>query len=89
MVELSLNWKTFDQKQETYIQRFESDHEIIGRFKKYTTVANAARDTIHWCSIVASCEMRHSDDLVENKNELENKFQKFLKICDEFLDEIL
>lgn len=88
LVELSLNWKAFDQKQKTYIQKLENDHEIIGRYKKYTTVANAARDTIHWCSIVASCEMKGSDDLIKNKNELENKFQNFLQVCDKFLDKL-
>ncbi len=24
-------------------------------------------DTVHWCRIVASCEMKHTDTLIENK----------------------
>ena len=67
LYELAANWKAFEEKQKSYLTNFENDHELIGKYNKYPTIANTARDTIHWCKIVASCEMKHTNNLIENK----------------------
>ncbi len=89
LIELTSNWKSFEEKQQLYIEEFENDHKIIGKFNKYPSIAQAARDTVHWCSIVASCEMKHTDDLIENKTELRNKFRIFLSACDNYMDSMV
>ena len=86
LIELSANWKVFDEKQETYIFNFGKDHELVGKYNKYPKIANAARDAVHWCKIVASCEKNHADDLVENKNKLQEKYCFFLQVCDEYVN---
>ncbi len=89
LYELAENWKSFEEKQRSYLTHFEKDHELIGNFNKYPSIANAARDTVHWCRIVASCEMKHTDDLIENKKELGEKFKLFLKACDDFINSMV
>ncbi len=88
LVELASNWKGYDQKEAEYRKNFVNDHELIGRFNKYPPIANYARDTIHWCAIVASCEKKVSDDLIENKKELKEKYKLFLQECDKYINSL-
>ena len=89
LLELAANWKSFEEKQRTYLTNFENDHELVGKFNKYPPIAQAARDTVHWCRIVASCEMKQTDDLIENKKELGNKFKIFLTACDDYMNSLV
>jgi hypothetical protein len=89
LFELAANWKSFEEKQRSYLTNFENDHELIGKFNKYPSIAQAARDTVHWCRIVASCEMKLTTDLIENKKELGEKFRKFLTTCDDYMNSIV
>ncbi|MFH7326477.1 hypothetical protein [Desulfurivibrio sp. C05AmB] len=86
LFELTANWKAFDEKQKSYFANFENDHELVGKFNKYPSIAQAARDTVHWCRIVASCEMSQTNDLIENKKEMGERFRKFLKACDDYIN---
>ena len=89
LFELAANWKSFEEKQRTYLTNLENDHELVGKFNKYPSIAQAARDTVHWCRIVASCEMNLTDDLIENKKELGNKFKIFLTACDDYMNSLV
>ncbi len=89
LIELAANWKSFEEKQGTYVANFEKDHELVGKFNKYPSIAQAARDTVHWCRIVASSEMRQTDDLIDNKKELGNKFKDFLSACDDYVNKMV
>lgn len=89
LYELASNWKSFEEKQRSYLTNFENDHELVGKFNKYPQIAQAARDTVHWCRIVASCEMKQTDDLIENKKELGNKFIVFMSACDDYIDNLV
>lgn len=86
--ELAANWMAFDAKQQKYVENFISDYELIGKFNKHPPVANAARDTIHWCKIVAHNEKKQSDDLIENKKELSEKFRVFLDACEDYINKL-
>ena len=88
LYELTINWKSYDEKQKSYISSFENDHELIGKYNKYPSIANAARDTIHWCKIVAFCEKTYVDDVIKNKKELAEKYMLFLRTCDEYIDSL-
>jgi len=85
-VELAANWQPHEKKQSAYEDVFATDYELIGRMKKYPSVANAGRDALHWCQIVAMDEKEHYGDLPERKRELNEKFETFLTKCDEYLD---
>ena len=89
LYELAANWKAFEEKQKSYLTNFENDHELIGKYNKYPNIANTARDTVHWCRIVASSEMRQTDNLIENKKELGGKYGLFLQACDEYLNNLI
>jgi hypothetical protein len=89
LFELTANWKPFDEKQKSYLANFENDHELVGKFNKYPSIAQAARDTVHWCRIVASCEMKQTNDLIENKKEMGEKFKFFLKACDDYINSMV
>jgi superfamily I DNA/RNA helicase len=89
LFELAENWKSFEEKQRSYLTNFQNDHELVGRSNKYPSIAQTARDTVHWCRIVASCEMRQTDDLIENKKELGTKFKKFLTACDDYMNSLV
>jgi len=89
LYELAANWKGFDQKQSCYIEAFEADHELIGRINKYPPVAQVARDTIHWCKIVAAEEKQGSNSTVEHKKELAEKYRNFLCQCDDYLSGLI
>lgn len=89
LFELAANWKSFEEKQRSYLTNFQNDHELVGKFNKYPSIAQAARDTVHWCRIVASCEMKQTDDLIENKKELGEKFKKFLTACDDYMNSLV
>lgn len=89
LFELAENWKSFEEKQRSYLTNFENDHELVGKFNKYPSIAQPARDTVHWCRIVASCEMKQTDDLIENKKELGNKFRVFLTACDDYMNSLV
>lgn len=89
LFELAANWKSYEEKQRSYLTNFENNHELVGKFNKYPSIAQAARDTVHWCRIVASCEMRQTSDLIKNKKEMEEKFKNFLTICDDYLNKMV
>ncbi len=89
LFELAANWKSFEEKQRSYLVNFENDHELVGKFNKYPSIAQAARDTVHWCRIVASCEMKQTHDLIENKKEMGEKFKIFLSACDEYVKSLV
>jgi len=89
LFELAANWKSFEEKQRSYLTNFQNDYELVGKFNKYPSIAQAARDTVHWCKIVASCEMKQTDDLIENKKELGEKFKKFLTACDDYMNSLV
>ena len=89
LFELTANWKSYEEKQRSYLTNFENDHELVGRFNKYPPIAQAARDTVHWCRIVASCEMRQTNNLIENKKEMGEKFKIFLTTCDEYMKSLV
>ena len=89
LFELAANWKSFEEKQRSYLANFENDHELVGKFNKYPSIAQAARDTVHWCRIVASCEMKSTNDLIENKKELGEKFRTFLAVCDGYMKSLI
>lgn len=88
LVELAAIWKGYDQKEKAYINNLDKDHELIGRFNKYTSIANYARDTVHWCKIVASCEKECTNDLIENKEELAKKYRLFLQKCNDYINSL-
>ena len=90
LFELSANWKPFDEKQKFYLENFVNDHELVGKFNKYPSIAQAARDTVHWCRIVASYEMRLAiEDAVKNKKIMGEKFEIFLKTCDDYIESMV
>ena len=86
---MAANWESFEKKQRKYLTNFENDHELVGKFNKYPSISQAARDTVHWCRIVASCEMKQSDDLIESKKELGNKFKVFLNACNDYMNKLV
>jgi hypothetical protein len=86
--ELSNNWTSYDTKLGHYAKFFEKDHEVIGRYNKYPKIAEAARNTVHFCKIVASDEKdgdRHGS-LISNKRELREKYQIFIQTCDKYIE---
>jgi len=89
LYELAANWKAFEEKQKSYLTNFENDHELIGKYNKYPNIANTARDAIHWCKIVASSEMKHTNNLIENKKELGEKYVLFIQACEEHLNNLI
>lgn len=88
-VELAANWKPYEWKESAYLDLPENDHELIGRLRKYPPVANAGRDALHWCKIVASEEKQLPGEPLEPKKELNEKYNIFLSKCDEYLDSIV
>ena len=89
LFELAENWKTYEEKQKSYLTNFQNDHELVGKFNKYPSIAQAARDTVHWCRIVASGEKKQTSDLIENKKELGEKFKIFLTACDDYMNSLV
>lgn len=54
IVELAANWKSYESKENHYRALLDRDHIILGRLQKCgQEVAQAARDTLHWCMLVA------------------------------------
>lgn len=41
LFELAANWKAFGGKQRSYLANFENDHELVGRYNKYPSIAQA------------------------------------------------
>lgn len=89
LYELAANWKPFNEKQSVYASSFELDHSLVGKMNKYPMVSQAARDTLHWCKIVAYEEDTNAKELIERKKELGEKYRGFLSKCDEYLDQIV
>lgn len=89
LYELAANWKTFQEKAPIYSSSFELDHQLIGRISKYPMISQAARDTVHWCKIVAHEENQSTGDAIELKKELGDKYRDFLSKCDAYLDQIV
>lgn len=89
LLELAANWKPFEEKKRPYLTEFENDYKLVGTFNKYPSIAEAARDTVQWCRIVASCEMKLTDDLIENKKELGKQFSNFLTTCDDYMNSMV
>ena len=86
LYELAANWRSYESKRDNYAQAFEADHLLIGRMHKYGDVAKAAKDTVHWCKIVASEEQEGSSGTTHSKSKLAEKHKQFLAACEEFLD---
>lgn len=89
--ELSSNWNAYEVKRGDYATFFAKDHEVIGRYNKYPDIAAAARDTVHFCRIVASDEQEadRRGDLVSHKKELRAKYQAFVQTCDKYIESLL
>ena len=88
--ELSINWNAYEAKQGEYTKFFAKDYEVIGRYNKYPDIAAAARDTVHFCKVVAYGEReadRHGD-LVSNKKELAALYQSFVQTCDKYIESL-
>ena len=88
LVELTSNWKGYDQKEEEYINNFYNDHELLGKYSKYPTIANSLREILLQCKIVASCERDFDKATIKEKEELNNKYEKFLKKCDDHINRL-
>jgi len=87
---LAANWKGFDSKALHYQKAFEQDHALVGRLHKYgQDVAQAGRDTLHWCMLVAEDERANAHERQETKNELAEKHREFLAACDRYLDNLV
>ena len=86
LVELAANWKSFENKKESYIDVFTNDHELIGKFNKYPFVAHSAREVVHLCKIIASDEKENRNEVHENKKVMHDKYNKFLSICENYID---
>ena len=89
LFELAANWKPSEEKTGSYIRAFENDHELVGKYNKYPPIAQAARDTVHWCKIVADCERKCTDDLIKNKQEMGEKYRMFLTACDDHIKKLV
>jgi hypothetical protein len=86
LYELSANWQAYEDKKAEYARIFQKDYELIGQFNKFPEVAATARDTVHWCKVVAYSESEHRNELIEQKKELGEKYRAFIKACDKHLD---
>ncbi len=87
--ELAGNWKNYESKQQQYEKAFEADHILVGRLHKYGDVAQAARDIVHWCKIVASEERELAKNRADTKSELAEKHRHFLAACNKYLDSLV
>lgn len=87
--ELAANWMAYKEKEEAYKSKFLTDYHMVGKYNKYPVVAQAARDVIHWCKIVASDERESGYELIKNKNELGEKFKLFLVACEDYLETVV
>jgi len=88
LYELASSWKGFEQKKKHYLTAFQDDHTLLGRFHKYGSVAQAARDVLHWCMFVMDAE-RGAGGTRELKTQLNNKHKAFLCECENHLDSLL
>lgn len=87
LYELAANWKAHQSKAPRYQQAFDQDYALIGRLHKYgSEVAQAGRNTLHWCMLVASDERDRANDVHETKKELAEKHREFLAACERYLD---
>ncbi|MCE5283979.1 MAG: hypothetical protein LLG93_17985 [Deltaproteobacteria bacterium] len=68
-IERSSAWKSFGEKQRSYLANFENGHDWVGKFDKHSAIAQAAGDTVYWCRIAASCEMGQINKVIEKKKE--------------------
>jgi len=89
--ELSISGKVYREKQLEYEKFFAKEHEVIGRYNKYPDIAQAARDTLHFCKIIRSDErdreIRHLDssDLLKNTEALTAQYQAFIQACNSYI----
>jgi hypothetical protein len=87
--ELAANWMAYKEKEEAYRSKFFTDYQLVGKYNKYPSIAQAARDAVHWCKIVADDERKSGDDLMKNKKELGEKFKLFLIACEDYLEKLV
>jgi hypothetical protein len=86
LYELSANWKGYDAKADEYAKALAPDDYLIGKYNKYPDIARTARDTVHWCKIVAFDEKSRQEDLIQNKKELSEKYKNFIRACEAYID---
>lgn len=89
MYELASNWNSYDGKLGDYAAAFAKDFALVGKYNKYPQIAVAARDAVHWCKVVASCEKEHRDELIQNKKELAEKHRTFLQACEKYVESLV
>lgn len=87
--ELSANWKAYDAKAEEYAKALTRDDYLVGKYNKYPDIAAAARDTVHWCKIVAFDEKSRQEDLIQNKKELSEKYKMFIRTCESYVETLV
>ncbi len=87
--EIASNWKNFDAKQQDYVEQFNRESQLLGKYNKYPNVAMAARAVTHQCKIVADIEKAGKGDLEQPKKKLGSLFAEFIDKCEEHLKEIV
>lgn len=86
--ELASNWASYNQKQNHYIQFFNEEYRLLGKFHKYGNIAQKARDVLHWSKIIASDERDHASSVIEAKSQLHSSFKEFTNECEKYLNSI-
>ena len=89
LYELTANWKGYDSKAGEYAKALARDDHLIGKYNKYPEIARTARDTVHWCKIVAYGEQSGREDVIENKKLLGEKYKNFIRTCEEYLESLV
>lgn len=90
LYELAGSWKGYNSKATHYQEAFGQDHVLVGRLHKYgPEVAQAGRDTLHWCMLVAADEKGQTHERHQTKKELADKHGEFLAACERYLDNLV
>ena len=84
MYELASNWDSFEHKKHTYNVLFVDRDSLVGKYNKYPSIADAAREVVHLCTLVAAAEEQHVD-VDKRKTELHAAHKKFIAECETFL----
>jgi hypothetical protein len=89
LYERSANWKSYEMKADDYEKALANDDYLIGKYNKYPEISRAARETVHYCKIVAYDEREHKDDVVKSKKELSAKYKEFIVVCNNYIEQML
>ncbi|EGQ9284070.1 hypothetical protein ACSG3M_004185 [Vibrio vulnificus] len=88
--EVTMSWKHHEMKQEYYRKLMKDDDYLIGKYNRYKGIASHARDVLHHCKIIASEENPETStaraDLSKLKDELAQKYDMFIKACEEEIE---